>query len=373
MKKVHIITDDRRCRERTSYLIDSAFGVEYHNEPNKVLENIESGVCIIVDETLTGEYTESFLTDLRIRHGTIPIVVILSKPNISSAVHYTQIGATDCLPKPLEAGALTQSLTRAVELNESREVRETCSDETGIVGVDVRTGKLRRTIDRLSRKDSPVLIYGESGVGKELVARAIHRLSSRSQRPFIAVNCAAVPETLFESEFFGVRRGAYTDAIEKEGFVSIASEGTLFLDEIGELPLPQQAKLLRVLEDGAVTPLGDTRSHTVDFRLISATNRNLYQLVQQNRFRKDFYYRISTAPLKIDPLRLRRDDLWPIVDEFFRRKGETMPTMLPDARRRLERYDWPGNVRELFNVLERALILSENDQIRGSDIVFDAL
>jgi len=373
MQKVHIYTADPACIQRTTNLIDAAFCVEYHEEPNCVSETVGAASCVIVDDALTGEHTEQFLNDLMTGVGPVPVVMVLSNPDIPTVIAYTQHGALDCLPKPVSARSLAQSLTKAFSMSVTEGEDGTQQETTGIVGTDRKTVRLRQTVERVARKGSPVLLYGESGVGKDLVARAIHRRSVRSAKPFVAVNCAAIPETLFESELFGVRRGAYTGALEKDGILTAVAGGTLFLDEIGELPLRQQAKLLRVLEDRSVTPLGGTRSHPVDFRLVSATNRNLFEMVRRKAFRRDLYYRLSTAPIRIYPLRSRMDDLWPLVREFFHRRNEVVPSIYPDARVRLERYEWPGNVRELYNVLERALILSEKGEIRGRDIVFDSI
>ena len=228
-------------------------------------------------------------------------------------------------------------------------------------------------IARVARTESTILLRGESGTGKELVARAAHRNSARADRPFIAINCAAIPDTLLESELFGHEKGAFTGAIAlKKGKLELADGGTLFLDEIGELPLPLQAKLLRALQEREFERVGGTRPLRVDFRLIAATNRDLEAAVKSGAFRQDLFYRLNVVSLVLPPLRDRREDIPALADYFVRkhavRSGRHVHGLHPDALARLMKYDWPGNVRELENVIEQALALGVSDRITVEDL-----
>jgi two-component system response regulator AtoC len=229
------------------------------------------------------------------------------------------------------------------------------------------------TIEKVADHKTTVLIQGESGTGKELVARALHDGSSRKDKPFVPVNCGAIPETLLESELFGHKKGAFTDAhADKKGLFAEANHGTLFLDEIGELPLSLQVKLLRVLQEGRVRPLGATRDHEVDVRVIAATVRDLRREVEENRFREDLYYRLNVLQLNVPPLRDRRDDIALLVEHFIERNNGRLGTKIrdvePRARKLLFNYPWPGNVRELENTVERAVVLAEGDVITVADL-----
>jgi two-component system response regulator AtoC len=230
-----------------------------------------------------------------------------------------------------------------------------------------------RTIAKIADYKTTVLVTGESGVGKELVARAIHRRSSRRGGPFVAVNCGAIPENLLESELFGHRKGAFTDAIaDRRGLFVDASNGTLFLDEIGELPLGLQVKLLRVLEDEMIRPLGDNKDVKVDVRIIAATHRDLHAETKAGRFREDLFYRLNVLPIHVPPLRDRREDIPLLVEHFVARNNTRLRSNIvgidSEARRLLFEYPWHGNVRELENTIERAMVLAEGDQIVAGDL-----
>ena len=244
-----------------------------------------------------------------------------------------------------------------------------------IIGNSAETQQLIHSLDQLAPASTPVMINGESGVGKELVARALHFCGPRNKEPFIALNCAAIPETLFEAELFGYQKGAFTGAVNAHaGAFEAAHKGTLFLDEIGELPLAMQAKLLRVLETSEVQRIGSTEHRKVNFRLVSATNRELDQEVKAGRFREDLYYRILVYPLRVAPLRERPEDIPPIVTHHLSiiaaRENRPALRMTPAALERLLNYPWPGNVRELVNLLERAVLMAANRQIDAQHIIF---
>jgi len=373
MQKVHILSTDRECLEKVAYVSNPAFSLVVLNEPERVVDQIHDSSCLIIDEAFSGEFTANLLNDLFVGGADLPVLILLSEADVTSAVRYTQLGALDCIPRPVQTRGLVHSLTRAI-LTKRSAIDEESVDSAGISGItgsDRHTVTLRKRLSRIAGRNSSVLIYGESGSGKDVVSRAIHRLSPRADRPYLAVNVAAIPGALFESELFGVARGAYTGAVERDGVFTFARGGTVFLDEIGELALEHQVKLLRVIEEKVVTPLGSRIAVPVDFRLVSATNRNLSQMVRDGTFRRDLYYRLSTAPVRIFPLRDRPDDLWPLVAEFFHRQNMPAPPFSTDAREMLAAYTWPGNVRELYNVLERSLIYGDGERVRGSDIVFD--
>ena len=243
-----------------------------------------------------------------------------------------------------------------------------------IIGNSPATQQLLHSLDQLAPKQTPVLVTGESGTGKELVAQALHFCGPRAQEPFIAINCAAIPENLFEAELFGYQRGAFTGAVAAHaGAFEAADNGTLFLDEIGEMPLAMQAKLLRVLESGEVTRIGSTETKKVNFRLVTATNRGLEKEVREKRFREDLYYRIQVYPLHVTPLRERPEDIPPIVTHHLSaiamRENRSTLRLTSSALEKLVAYSWPGNVRELVNLLERAALLAENNVIDADHIV----
>jgi transcriptional regulator with GAF, ATPase, and Fis domain len=256
---------------------------------------------------------------------------------------------------------------------ENRRLQEEINIEHDMVGESPRMRDVYQFVSRVAPFESTVLIRGESGTGKELVARAIHRTSKRGNRPFVAINCAALTESLLESELFGHERGAFTGAItQKKGKIEIADGGTLFLDEIGELALPLQAKLLRVLQEREFERVGGTRSIKVDIRLITASNRNLDEAVKSNLFRQDLFFRLNVVSIMLPPLRDRRDDI-PLLATYFVQKyaratDRRVVAISPEAYMLLKKYDWPGNVRELQNALERAVVLGSSDHIRPEDL-----
>jgi two-component system response regulator FlrC len=307
-----------------------------------------------------------------------PVVVLLTAfGSVKQAVEAMRLGAFDFMEKPLPSPA---TLRRTVEraLRERRAERPGGTpDAAGEPDLGLVAGPSLAAVLALVRavapRDTTVLVTGESGTGKELVARAIHGLSRRSAGPFVAVNSAAIPEHLVESELFGHEKGAFTGAVAaRPGVFEAAAGGTVFLDEVGELPAAAQAKLLRVLQERTVTRLGATRTLDVDFRLIAATHRDLEALVRQGRFREDLYYRIAVLPLALPPLRERPEDLVPLVERFLRELEPTRAVRLsPAAWERLRRHRWPGNVRELRNTVERALVLADGAVLEPRHLQLD--
>jgi DNA-binding NtrC family response regulator len=318
-----------------------------------------------------------FLARVRERAPEVPVILMSGQASVETAVKATRLGALDFVEKPVGLDRLLLTLRNALRLDrlqrENRELQGYWRDELALIGDSPGLRSLRGLVERAAPSDVPVLILGENGTGKELVARAVHDLSPRSAQPFVKMNCAAVPADLVESELFGHEKGAFSGAIsQRRGRFEQADGGTLFLDEIGDMPAAMQAKLLRVLQDGEITRVGGTGEIRVDVRLISATNQDLDGLLREGRFRQDLYYRISTVVAKVPPLRERAGDVPALAEHFVSaasRRNHWKPRRLSsDALELLSQQPWKGNVRELRNVVERALILSGSDPLEAADI-----
>ncbi|MDH3891735.1 MAG: sigma-54 dependent transcriptional regulator [candidate division Zixibacteria bacterium] len=329
---------------------------------------------ILLDLNLPRQSGIDFLKQIK-RTARPPLVLVISgQTEIPVALDAMKLGAVDYLEKPVSAERLVSSVRAALMLAKAEQQRAIMADEVDahsrIIGQSNALDSLLGTIDQAAPTDVTVLIEGENGTGKELVATRIHLESKRRDRPFIKVNCPGVPETLFESELFGHRKGAFTGAVRDfPGKFALADSGTIFLDEVGDLPLSCQAKLLRVLETGEVETLGDPERRRVDVRVIAATNRNLSKLIAETKFREDLYYRLSVFPVKVPPLRQRIDDVPLLVGEFLRRFDPSGGTTLSsEALAYLTTLDYPGNVRQLKNIIERLTIVCS-----GSTVVLDDL
>ncbi|WP_235011785.1 sigma-54 dependent transcriptional regulator [Bryocella elongata] len=308
------------------------------------------------------------------------MIVVTAFGTVESAVEAMKMGAYDYVTKPLDFEALLLVVHRAMErqnlIEEVRELRTALDERYGFEGIVGRSKSLLRVLDqaaRVAQRDTTVLIQGETGTGKELIARAIHHSSRRKTKPFVAINCGAIPAELVESELFGYARGAFTGAVaHRQGRIEAADGGTLFLDEVGELPLDAQVKLLRFLQEGEISKIGANEPLHVDVRIIAATHRNLTAMVEDGSFREDLYYRLSVVPLLIPPLRERREDIPELIDTLFRRAKERhgMPELklAPAVLQRLVAYRWPGNVRQMENVLERLVVLSSSDVVIVDDL-----
>jgi two-component system, NtrC family, nitrogen regulation response regulator NtrX len=305
------------------------------------------------------------------------VVMISGHATIQTAVEATQLGAYDILEKPLDTDRILVLLRNALQhyslQEENARLRETIESRFEIVGKSYAIRALTSQIEKVAVTPARVLITGENGTGKELVARAIHRLSPRASKPFVEVNCAAIPSELIESELFGHMKGSFTGAVsDRAGKFEQADKGTLFLDEIGDMSTAAQAKVLRVLQDGEVTRIGGTKSYRVDVRVLAATNKTLEEEIAAGRFREDLYYRLNVLPLHVPPLRDRREDI-PLLAQHFvnllsQRDGAAARSLDSSAIETLQRYDWPGNVRELRNAIERVMILSAGPRITAADV-----
>ena len=338
---------------------------------------------------LKGEPFDLCLTDMRLPDGDgldlvawiqqnraqLPVAVITAHGNVESAVRALKLGAFDFVSKPLDLGVLRKLIDNAIRLNATAAAAEPTVDpgRARLIGHSLPMEQLRELIGRVARSEAPVHISGESGTGKELVARLIHESCARRERPFIAVNCGAIPTELMESEFFGHKRGSFTGAVaDKKGLVQAAEGGTLFLDEVADLPLHMQVKLLRVVQEKTVRPVGESQEEKVDVRILSATHKSLAELVAQGQFREDLFYRINVIELHVPSLRERPEDIPDIARTVLTRLGKRMsgpaPRISDDALAQLAAYPFPGNVRELENVLERALTLCLGGMITAEHI-----
>ena len=328
------------------------------------------------------------LTDMRLPDGDgldlvawiqehcprVPVAVITAHGNVESAVRALKLGAFDFVSKPLDLGVLRKLVGSAIKLGMRPDGGASATSQgPRLIGKSAAMQQLREMIVRVARSQAPVHICGESGTGKELVARLIHESGARQDGPFVAVNCGAIPTELMESELFGHKRGSFTGAVaDKKGLVQAAEGGTLFLDEVADLPLHMQVKLLRVVQEKTVRPVGESREETVDVRILSATHKNLAELVAEGRFREDLYYRINVIELRVPSLRERSEDIPELAAAILERLAKRMqidpPRITAEAMRMLETYPFPGNVRELENVLERALTLSTGGVITAEHI-----
>ena len=322
----------------------------------------------------------TFLREVKRQDESIEVVIMTGYPTVSTAVEALKQGASDYLPKPLIMDELRHLMARLMERRflrrEVNVLRSRLGEQLAVnelVGSSSAMARVKDIISKVAVADSPVLIEGESGTGKELVAAAIHRLSARAKGPFIPVNCSAIPADLLESEFFGHIRGAFSGAVaDSLGLFRSAHGGTIFLDEVAELPSALQAKLLRVLQEMEVRPVGSSKAYTVSVRVIAATNRNIEEVVKDGSLRQDLYYRLNVVRVQMPPLRERKDDLPALIAHFLRRFNQRfrreVTGISPEALATLTAYDFPGNVRELENLIERAYAMGARDHISLTDL-----
>jgi DNA-binding NtrC family response regulator len=362
-------------------LRSDGFEVEHARTAERAIEFLSRRryAAVITDLRLPGKDGIEVVRQARAIDPDCPVVVMTAFGTVEHAVEAMKIGAIDFLQKPVDVDHLILVARRSREIRALRdenlilreEFRERFAIPT-IIGQSAAMGDVSRQIQKVAPTDSTVLILGESGTGKELFARAIHQLSPRRDRPFVAINCAAIPDTLIENELFGHERGAYTGAVGRQpGKFELAEKGTVFLDEIAELGRGVQAKILRVLQEREFDRIGGLAPIRADVRIVCATNRDLELEVRNGRFRDDLFFRINVFPVEIPPLRTRRDDILPLAVHFAAKFGREMGkgeiTIAEDARALLLDHQWPGNIRELENAIERAVILAERNVIRAAD------
>ena len=383
MRRVLVVDDEENIRlvlrtllKKNDYQVEAAESAEIALEQ---LERFDPDF-VLADVRMSGMTGIELCTELKARSSLATVILMSAYGSVDLAIEAMKAGAYDYISKPFKQDEVLLALTKAEEREslrrENRALKEAMRKEQtfhGILGKSEAIDKVFSTIGKVAEYKTTVLIQGESGTGKELVAHALHDGSSRKNKPFIPINCGAIPEMLLESELFGHKRGAFTDAhADKKGLFAEAHQGTLFLDEIGELPLSLQVKLLRVLQEGSMRPVGATRDQEVDVRVIAATVRDLQREVQEGRFREDLYYRLNVLQINVPPLRDRRDDIMLLVEHFIERNNGRLGTQIRDldqrARKLLLDYPWPGNVRELENTIERAVVLAEGDTLTVADL-----
>lgn len=310
--------------------------------------------------------------DIQQQHPDLPVAVITAHGNMQSAIEALKAGAFDFVSKPVDLQILRNLVETALRLADKQKPVESTNDSE-LLGHSQIILQTRKTIEKLSRSQAPVYISGESGVGKELVAQLIHKQGPRADKPFVPVNCGAIPSELMESEFFGHKKGSFTGAVaDKQGLFQAANGGSLFLDEVADLPLSMQVKLLRAIQEKAIRPIGEQREIPIDVRILSATHKDLERLTQQGQFRQDLFYRINVISLNVPGLRERPEDIQVLTDYFLKRIATTWQTEVPTlnhaAIEELKKYPFPGNVRELENILERAMTLCESEIIGAEDL-----
>ncbi len=379
-----VVEDEEKLRRVVELQLKTAgFEVEQAGSAEAAMRLADRADVILTDLRLPGVSGLELLTNLRRQDSHTPVIVMTAFGSIETAVEAMKAGAVDFLPKPFSLDHLMTVVNKALELrtlrDENRQLREELNQRyqfDNIVGHSEPMREIFSTISRVAPTRATVLLCGESGVGKDLIARAIHHHSPRTDRPFVKINCTALPENLMESELFGYEKGAFTGAnTSKPGKFEQADTGTVFLDEIGDVPASVQVKLLRILQEREFERLGSNKTRHIDVRVLAATNVDLRAALEQHTFREDLYYRLNVLPINIPPLRERKEDL-PFLAEHFVKKlskdlGSPVKSVSDAAIQRLLEYHWPGNVRELENVLERSMVLANGPVLEAGDIKLD--
>lgn len=377
---VLIVDDEESIRHSLSgVLMDEGFSVLKAEGGLQALQIIKQEVpeVVLLDIWMPGIDGIETLTRIKTQYPEIQVIMISGHGNIETAVRATKLGAFDFIEKPLSLDKVMLAISHALDFRRLSEenllLRQEIDEQYEIIGNSPVIQMVRERIRKVAPTDSWVLITGENGVGKELVARAIHRESKRQAKPFVGVNCAAIPEELIESELFGHEKGAFTGATSrKRGKFDLADKGTLFLDEIADMSLRTQAKILRILQEQKFDRVGGERTIDVDVRVIAATNRRLKEEIQRGRFREDLYYRLNVIPIHVPALRERKEDTFLFTEHFLHefsvRSGKEKKDMSPEALQLLKENDWPGNVRELRNLIERLVIMTPGKTIEVGDL-----
>jgi len=380
--RVLVVDDEAGVRESLRMVLKDKYDPIAVASGPEALEALAAGPVevVLLDIVMPGMDGMHLLEELRVRYPQLPVVMLTATKTVKSAVGAMKLGAFDYLTKPFDVEELRVILDKATEraalVREVEELRSEVGRRYQIENIVGRSAKMQdifKTVHTVAPMKSTVLITGESGTGKELIAKAIHYQSPRARRPLVVLNCAAIPETLLESELFGHEKGSFTDAHTKKlGQFELAHEGTLFLDEIAEMGPGTQAKLLRVLEHGEFLRVGGTKAILADVRIIAATNRDLQIAIKEGTFRPDLFYRLNVVTISLPPLRERRDDLLLLIRHFTQAKAREMgipeKSLKPEAVDALVLYHWPGNVREVENLIERLLVLSEGPVIDVTDL-----
>lgn len=379
-KTILVVDDERDIRiSLTGILEDEGYQVTSAASGVEALESVRQDIpdLVLLDIWMPGLDGLETLEKLKILFPHLTVIMISGHGTIETAVRATKLGAFDFIEKPLSLDKVLITVLNALRMqelsDENEELKRVVGNEHELIGANPVMSALREQIMRVAPTTASVLVTGENGTGKELVARSIHYYSQRRNKPFIAINCAAIPEELIESELFGHEKGAFTGAVaQKKGKFDLADGGTLFLDEIGDMSFKTQAKILRILQERCFERIGGVRHVTVDVRIIAATNKSLEEEIRHGRFREDLYYRLNVIPFRVPSLREHKDDI-PLlvphfVSQFYRREGREPKLFSPEAVSLLCQHEWPGNVRELRNIIERILIMAAGKIITPNDI-----
>ena len=382
-KTLIIAEDDESIRLVTSrYLQDLGYEIFMATNLKELWKLIESnkGDVLITDVMLPDGELFDILPQIVEYRENLPEIVVSAKNNLQTAISATKQGAYEYLPKPFDLDELQKLIKKALESKQNLKNKTKIRNESEkqlIVGRSPAMQDLYKSIARLSQNDLTVMIYGESGTGKELVAKALHKYSTRSEKPFIALNMAAIPNDLIESELFGHEKGSFTGAHQKsDGKFKLAEKGTLFLDEIGDMPIDAQTRLLRVLQEGEFTPIGGKEKIQADTRIIAATHKNLSNLIEKGEFREDLFYRLNVVPISIPPLRERKEDIPELVNHFLDKAKDLQlepKKFTTESFQILEKYQWPGNVRELENFILKLCALYTDENIMNEDLAEEIL
>lgn len=379
---IAIVEDDINMRKSLEFALGEyeEFTIKTFKSAVEALGKLDDSIELIVtDINMPGMDGIEFIKEL---DGKFDIIVITGNATLNRAIESVRLGVKDFLTKPFEIDTLVDAIKREAKIQ--KKLHTNFSKKEGEKKVDgdflansPALDKVLRLAQKAARTDASVLLMGESGVGKELFANFIHKNSSRTKGVFVAINMAAIPENLLESELFGYEKGAFTDATtSKKGHFELANGGTLFLDEIAEMPIALQAKLLRVLQERKITRVGGTKEINIDVRIVSATNADILKCIERGEFREDLYYRLNTVPVCIPPLRGRKEEILPIANETLKKvcKKYDLEELIfsKEAESTLEYYTWPGNIRELISVVERAAILSDTQEITSKDLFLDS-
>ncbi|MBI1199568.1 MAG: response regulator [Phenylobacterium sp.] len=382
-KTVLVVDDDPTQRRLIQAVLErDGFAVAHAQSGDEAMQHLTSGATVdvvLLDLVMPGMSGQDTLVEMRARGLPQPVIVLTATGGIDTVVQAMQAGAYDFFVKPASPERITVSIRNALSMGalkgEVDRLKKHASGRTtfdDLIGTSPAMLMVKRLGERAAKSSIPILITGESGVGKEVIARAVHGSSDRAGKPFVAVNCGAIPENLVESILFGHEKGSFTGATDKHlGKFQEANGGTLFLDEVGELPLDMQVKLLRALQESEIDPIGSKRSIKVDVRIVSATNRDLSQAVAEGRFREDLFYRLNVFPVEAPSLRDRKDDIPALVEHFIRRfnveEGKSVVGAAPETVACLAAFDWPGNVRQLENAVYRAIVLADAPYLQPYD------
>jgi DNA-binding NtrC family response regulator len=383
-KRILIVEDEDKLRRILELqLVDSGFDVVKAATAEEALPLFDRADLILTDFKLPGLTGLEMLQLVRRQDSHVPVIVMTAFGTVENAVEAMKAGAADFLLKPFSLDHLTTVVNKALEIRNLRDENRQLKEELGrkyqwdnIVGSSTAMQQIFGTVLRVAPTRATVLLAGESGVGKDLIARAIHFHSPRKDRPFVKINCTAIPENLMESELFGYEKGAFTGAaISKPGKFELADTGTVMLDEIGDVPANIQVKLLRVLQEREFERLGSNKTQHIDVRVIAATNRDLRAALEDGTFREDLYYRLNVVPMEIPPLRERKEDIPYLARHFVHKLGAEMGTQVTGitdaAIDKMMQYSWPGNVRELENVVERSIVMALTEKLDANDIRLD--